>query len=203
MSTLFDPLDYENLGASMARALGEQDVMGLENLVPFDGAGIYALYYTGKHPAYSPLARINRETPGSWAIYVGKAEADGSRKGNLRGFDRTVGSKLFQRISRHRKSIEAATNLDIADFQYRALPLVPTWISLAEVIAIRLNHPVWNTIVDGLGNHDPGAGRHQGMRPRWDTLHPGRPWAQKLQPRNETAQDIIQDSLAFLNTNHP
>ena len=40
--------------------------------------------------------------------------------------------------------------------------------------------PVWNSIVDGFGNHDPGAGRRAGMVSRWDVLHPGRAWASSL-----------------------
>jgi len=30
---------------------------------------------------------------------------------------------------------------------------------------------VWNVVIDGFGNHDPGAGRYNGERTRWDTLH--------------------------------
>jgi hypothetical protein len=56
-------------------------------------------------------------------------------------------------------------------------------------------------LIDGFGNHDPGKGRHAGLRPRWDTLHPGRPWAERLQPRDEDEKAIqreIQEVLAGL-----
>jgi hypothetical protein len=45
------------------------------------------------------------------------------------------------------------------------------------------------TFVDGFGNHDPGRGRRDMKRPRWDILHPGRNWAERLRP-SETAEEI-------------
>lgn len=196
----FDPLDYENLGASIARALEDRPVEPLSNLEMFDGAGIYALYYEGDHPAYAPLAEVNRIEPGAWAIYIGKAEIENSRKGDPNEAHKPVGAKLANRIKNHQKSIELAQNLKIEDFKFRALTVAPTWVPLAEVIAIRKHRPVWNTIVEGLGNHDPGKGRYGGMRPRWDTLHPGRGWAERLTERKENSDDIIQEALNHLRT---
>lgn len=203
MTKHFDPLDYDNLGASIARALDERPVEPLSNLAKFDGAGIYALYYTGDHPAYAALAAENRNDPGSWALYIGKADAENARKGDPEQANKPVGAKLFTRIGKHRTSIEVVENLNVADFQVRALAVAPTWVPLAEVIAIRMHNPVWNVIVDGLGNHDPGAGRYKGMRPRWDTLHPGRAWAPKLAARPESAADIQQDVTQYLRTHRP
>ncbi|MEE1273759.1 MAG: Eco29kI family restriction endonuclease, partial [Olegusella sp.] len=57
---------------------------------------------------------------------------------------------------------------------------------------------VWNMLVEGFGNHDPGKGRRQGMRPLWDMLHPGRPWAEKLQPHTISAAQIAADALQYL-----
>lgn len=203
MIDYFDPLSYENLGASIARALEERPVVPLDSLGKFDGAGIYALYYTGPYPAYQLLAERNRAESGSWAIYIGKAEAENARKGDPNQAHNSVGPKLYNRINDHLASIQAATNLDVKDFQIRALTITPTWISLAEVVAIRIHHPVWNAVIDGLGNHDPGSGRYKGMKPRWDTLHPGRVWADRLQLRNESAQDIQQDAINFLSLHRP
>ncbi|HCG54646.1 Eco29kI family restriction endonuclease [Brevibacterium sp.] len=203
MTKHFDPLDYDNLGASIARALDERPVQSLVDLPVFDGAGIYALYYTGDHPAYADLAAANVESPGSWAIYIGKADAENARKGDPEQASKPVGNKLYSRIGKHRKSIEAVDNLDERDFQVRALTVAPTWIPLAEVVAIRMHNPVWNVIVDGLGNHDPGSGRYKGVRPRWDTLHPGRAWAPKLTARIESADDVQQDVVQYLRTHRP
>lgn len=203
MTKHFDPLDYDNLGASIARALDERPVEPLVGLPRFDGAGIYALYYTGGHSAYAELTAENLSTPGSWAIYIGKADAENARKGDPEQANKPVGAKLFNRIGKHRSSIEVVENLDVSDFQVRALAVAPTWVPLAEVVAIRMHNPVWNVIVDGLGNHDPGAGRYKGMRPRWDTLHPGRAWAPKLAARPESAADIQQDVIQYLRTHRP
>ncbi|WP_018119379.1 Eco29kI family restriction endonuclease [Corynebacterium mastitidis] len=194
----FDPLSYDNLGASIARALDDEPVVPLTEIQRFDGAGIYALYYTGDFPAYELLAERNREQPGSWALYIGKAEAENARKGEANQATVTVGTKLFNRVRNHRSSIDAAQNLNAEDFHVRMLAVAPTWIPLAEVVAIRLHRPVWNAIVDGLGNHNPGKGRKDMMRPRWDTLHPGRGWAEKLADRGETAGDIEQDVRRYL-----
>ena len=48
--------------------------------------------------------------------------------------------------------------------------------------------PVWNTIIDGFGNHDPGRGRYEGMRPRWDVLHPGRQFSEKIAAGDTTPE---------------
>ena len=76
----------------------------------------------------------------------------------------------------------AATNLNIQDFYCRFLSVDDIWIPLTESLMIERFKPVWNVILDGFGNHDPGSGRHKGKMTMWDCLHPGRAWAAKLQP---------------------
>lgn len=197
MTKPFDPLDYDNLGDSIARAVEAQPISPLAEVTQFDGAGIYALYYTGEHPAYAPLAKVNQETPGTWALYIGKAEAENKRKGDPDQALKPVGPKLYNRIQKHRRSIEAATNLDVADFQVKALPVAPTWVAMAEIVAIRLHKtPVWNKVVDGFGANTPGEGRKAGKRSRWDTLHPGRDYAGV--DRNESVADIQQEIVEYL-----
>lgn len=68
MTQYFDPLAYEN-PASIARALDEQPIVSLPKLQRFDGAGIYALYYTGGFSAYAPPVKRNLEEPGSYHLY--------------------------------------------------------------------------------------------------------------------------------------
>jgi hypothetical protein len=69
---------------------------------------------------------------------------------------------------------------------------------LAESLLIERYRPLWNVVVDGFGNHDPGSGRHQGKRPNWDTLHPGRAWASRLQPSTLSLVAIEQRVRAYL-----
>lgn len=198
MNKHFDPLSYDNLGNSIVLALAQQPLYALETLKPFNGVGIYMLYYSGEHPAYRPLALANQAEPGAWPIYVGKAEAENARKGLPEREPSQEGAKLFNRIRNHRSSISSAENLSVNDFTVRYLNVTPTWIPLAELVAIRVNRPVWNVVVDGLGNHDPGRGRHAGERPRWDTLHPGRKWAPKLAMRSESPLQIQEAALVHL-----
>ncbi len=61
--------------------------------------------------------------------------------------------------------------------------------------------PVWNRVLDGFGNHDPGKGRHQGTMPQWDCLHPGRTWAERLQPCVSTAEQLAERVKEYLEDN--
>jgi hypothetical protein len=49
-----------------------------------------------------------------------------------------------------------------------------------EASLIRQYRPLWNMVVDGFGNHDPGKGRYNQAKSEWDILHPGRLWADRL-----------------------
>ena len=154
----FNPLDKRHLGASVANALLESEVYPLPPK-PFIGAGVYALYYLGDFPAYEVLAEVNRNGQYACPIYVGKAVPDGARKGG-QGDDVDPGTALFKRLTDHAKSIDAATNLKLEDFRCRFLSVDDIWIPLTESLLIERFKPVWNRILDGFGNHDPGKGRH-------------------------------------------
>jgi len=184
----YNPLDDANLQASVAEALLERDPIRLDKLPRFNGAGLYALYYTGPFPAYEPLAARNRDNRFEWPIYVGKAEENRTRIGAG-----PAAQKLFKRLCEHRESVNQAVNLDVTDFYCRALVVKDIWVPLGESLLLSKYAPLWNKTVDGFGNHNPGRGRVAGMMPRWDTLHPGRPWAPNHQPRNETAEQLITE----------
>ncbi len=64
-------------------------------------------------------------------------------------------------------------------------------ISTVEAALIRAYLPLWNTAVDGFGNHDPGSGRYDQAPSEWDTLHPGRSWAMKLRGRAPSYENIV------------
>ncbi|MGM0544145.1 MAG: Eco29kI family restriction endonuclease [Pseudomonadota bacterium] len=184
----FNPLDKKHLGESVGQAMLRQPINSLAGLSKFNGAGVYAIYYSGDFPAYEEIAK--RNTSGSYTapIYVGKAVPEGARKGKLSPASTET---LFRRLNDHKKSLDKAKNLHIEDFFYRCLIVDDIWIPLGESLLIAKFSPVWNNFIDGFGNHDPGSGRHAGLRPRWDVLHPGRSWAEKLQPRPETQEQII------------
>lgn len=191
----YNPLDKINLGKSVADALLERPALPLGDLEPFRGAGVYALYYTGDLEIYSPLAEKNREGKFSRPIYVGKAASPGARKGNV--LDAEPGQALYKRLRDHADSLSAAENLLVEDFYCRFLVVDDIWIPLGESLLIAKFSPIWNKIIDGFGNHDPGSGRHGGMKPRWDALHPGRVWADRCSPRTESQEQIRKEIESY------
>lgn len=192
----FNPLDKRNLGTSVATALVEQKPKPLTHLRAFLGAGIYAIYYTGKFKSYSSISSQNQGDCPIAPIYVGKAIPVGGRKGVALS-DASKSKALFNRLREHAETIQAVTNLEIEDFQCRHLVVDDIWIPLGESLLITQFSPLWNSLIDGFGNHDPGSGRYKGLRPRWDVLHPGRAWADKCQPRQESVHDVMNDVEEF------
>ncbi len=192
----YNPLDKTNLGASVAEALLGRRPAPLGELRSFDGAGIYAIYYTGDFAAYASLSKRNQGDRFEAPIYVGKAVPQGARKGGG-GLEASSTKALFKRLGEHAESVRA-TKLSPVDFQCRYLVVDDIWIPLGESLLIAKFAPIWNSIIDGFGNHDPGSGKYKGMRPRWDVLHPGRAWAKKCAERPESAENIISEVKEYL-----
>jgi hypothetical protein len=188
-SAPFNPLDKRNLGASVAEALLERAPEPLGKLAPFRGAGVYAIYYSGSFHPYAAMSKRNAKGRFEAPIYVGKAIPEGGRKGGALTSG-TASKALYKRLCEHAESIRATDNLDISDFHCRHLVVDDIWIPLGEQLLIAKFAPIWNQLIDGFGNHDPGSGRYQQIRSRWDVLHPGRSWAMKCQERSETARQI-------------
>jgi hypothetical protein len=193
----YNPLDKHNIGISVSEAMLSRDPCPLAELDGFIGAGIYAIYYSGDFDAYEKISGFGLNREPKIPLYVGKAVPPGARKGNF-GVDGESGPALFKRLKEHAESIKRSSNLDIADFQCRYLVVDDIWIPLGESLLIAKFSPLWNKIVDGFGNHDPGNGRYKQLRSRWDTLHPGRAWALKCRERNETADQIATEVKAHL-----
>lgn len=192
----FNPLDKKNLGVSVAEALVARRRCPLPPVEKFEGAGVYAIYYHGDFAPYEPLAGRNRSKDGKHdePIYVGKAVPAGTRKGGA-GLDVAPGFALCSRLAEHAESLRCAKNLDLDHFFCRYLAVDDIWIPLGESLLIEMFQPIWNVLIDGFGNHDPGKGRYQGKKPAWDVLHPGRAWAGKLQagkPREAILSEIAE-----------
>jgi len=196
--SVFNPLAKRNLGKSVVDALLESPALKLADVGNFPGAGVYAIYYCGSFSCYKPLSDLN-QVGAEYPIYVGKAIPKGGRKGT--STDASLDSTaLSKRLQEHRASIEGVKSLDIQDFSYRFLVVDDIWISLGETLIIQRFLPLWNQVVDGFGNHDPGAGRYGGMRPSWDELHPGRSWAAKCKAPKFTKKQIIDSVNAYMGT---
>lgn len=161
----------------------------------FTGAGVYALYYTGDSPYYTHLHNTNR-VGFVQPIYVGKAVPKGWRKARAK----TPSNELYSRLGDHYDSIEQASNLDVRDFSCRFMIFEHTtvdMIGMVEAALIRQFNPIWNSCIDGFGNHDPGSGRYEQAKSDWDVLHPGRKWANRLKGKCSTQEEIIKKALSY------
>ena len=186
----FNPLDKTHLGESVAQRLMSQPEKALPLAERFKGAGVYALFYRGDFPAYQALKHLKkrgRDVP----IYVGEAVPKGFRKGG-QVMGAPPGTALYSRIRQHSNSIKATKNLNVADFRCRHLVVDDVWIPLGESMLIAQFRPIWNTVIDGFGNHTPGKGRFKQERSRWDVLHPGREWADRCANNRVTSDELVQ-----------
>ncbi len=181
MLRTYNPLSVDELGRNAARALMDYPPEVLPPAETFDGAGVYTIHYQGSFPAY---ANLGKDKP----IYVGKADLPGKRQGRAQ----PATPVLHRRLTEHAGSIDSATNLNLADFRCRWLVLDPVWIGLTEQVLIAGYRPIWNVVVDGFGHHDQGRTRRNQRRSRWDTLHPGRPWAAHYQDAKDSADAILE-----------
>ena len=199
--TPYNPLDKNSIGDNIVRELAASPVRPLPSLKSggrslasrkdvFEGAGIYALYYIGDFSAYARITAANKEKRFEAPIYIGKADPQGGRKGALE-LDAAGGTPLYSRLKDHASSIDQVINLQLPDFFCRFLVVDDIWISLGERRAIQKYLPLWNTTVDGFGNHDPGNRRKEQYRSDWDVVHPGRSWAEKLGRSPKSAEQIL------------
>lgn len=190
MAGPYNPLDKMNLGRSVAEALLLRPVADLTQVGDLVGAGVYAIYYVGSFEPYRPVVEKNQNGAFEQPIYVGKAVPKGARKGGL-AFDASKGRALRDRLRQHAGSIDEAKNLDLGDFHYRSLVVDDIWIPLGENMMIEQFKPIWNIVIDGFGNRDPGMRRATQYRSPWDVLHPGRAFAEKLATGGNTAEALV------------
>jgi hypothetical protein len=195
----FNPLDTGNLGRSVETALVSRPLTGFNSMFPFWGSGIYAIYFTGSkdHPLYGRIA--SSPSP----IYVGRARPEGSRKGKAKVKGGNRSKALSDRLYHHRTSIDQAENLATEDFSAKWLVADMLFVPMAEQLMIQTYQPIWNGLIDGFGNNAPGGGRGKQVRPRWDTLHPGRYWADELPDPPYTADELRLQILAHFDANPP
>jgi len=158
----------------MVKVVLEQPVLPLGSLEPFEGSGIYVIYYTGNFLPYQPVAVENREQQWKRPIYVGEATRKGGRKGGVLA-EGPAGKAIFERLGDHADSVRSAENLAIEDFWCRFLVLKDFFIPLCESLLIDRYEPIWNKLIDGFGNKALGGPRQkQQQKSMWDVLHPGR-----------------------------
>lgn len=167
----------------------------------FGGVGVYAIYYIGQYPAYKKYAELNRLAYNA-PIYVGKAVPKGWRQARLSDDVLNQSKELYARLREHARSIGTANSLAVKDFMCRFVIFegeASDMISTIEAALIKLNMPLWNTVVDGFGNHDPGKGRYEQAKSDWDVIHPGRAWAEKCKGTHSSDTSIFARVNIHLN----
>jgi len=141
---------------------------------------------------YSCVSKAN-ENNCCLPIYIGKALTGGRRKGTSLGTQ-----TLYSRLGEHKKSIKKGNGLEVNEFMFKVVAMEIDLVSWGEGVLIRHFQPVWNQVIDGFGNHDPGKGRNQQRRSVWDTLHPGREWAGKLPNFDPIDEAVLQIKVETL-----
>ncbi len=164
----------------------------------FHGTGVYAIYYTGGSEYYRDLYEQNR-LEYHQPIYVGKAVPEGWRQAKDKPRSSTT-NELFRRLREHGNSIQLADNLALEDFFCRFMILedgATHLIGTVEAALTRHYKPIWNTMIDGFGNHDPGSGRYNQARSEWDILHPGRAWATKCIGKSASLEEVKENIAQY------
>ena len=197
----YNPLRKKNLAESIVRAILAQVPRPMSKTDDLGGAGVYIIYYTGDSPLYGPVAKKNAQNRFKQPIYIGKAIPKGGRKGGFTDDDSAMrGKALRDRIGQHYTSIEEAENLKVGDFSFRALVVDEIFIPLGENMLIEEFRPVWNLVIDGFGNKDPGRRRKDQYRSAWDVLHPGRKFAEKLGENPVAPEKYVASLTTFHET---
>jgi len=183
--------DFESVVQKAISFFNSTPVHPLPPLGKFSAGGVYALYYLGTFTHYAQLAYKNRNKC-TQPIYIGKAVLPGWR--TARGTKTKESTALYSRLREHARNINRGAGLDTSDFQTRFIILDGLESDIVvpmEAALIRQFTPLWNSFVDGFGNHDPGRGRYNQARSEWDVLHPGRPWADRLTGESPNLKRIV------------
>lgn len=168
----------------------------------FQGTGVYALYYTGKSKIYEDYSKLNRLAY-DYPIYVGKAVPSGWRQSRQPQGENSTSFNLHSRLREHYRNIEKVEGIHSADFSCRFVIFEgesSDMIGTIEAALIKLNRPLWNSALDGFGNHTPGNGRFNQAKSDWDVIHSGREWAEKCMGLPRKSEDILEDIKAHLST---
>jgi hypothetical protein len=187
----YNPLDKENLAKSVVNAFMARPMTSFPS-ERFEGAGVYALYYSGTYQPYDlyePIKVSDLDSFKAIPIYIGRSVSQGASKGKKK-FDDPPGRVLFNRLRIHAQSIDQATNLDVRDFLCRYIIIDEIWVPLAESLLITTYAPVWNQAIDGFGIKTPGKGRENQRRSEWDVLHAGRGFAVNLATSKRTVEEL-------------
>lgn len=196
-ASIFDPADPTTAGRIVALTLVAQEKHPLAAVPNFYGAGVYAIYYRGGFEPYQALSGTDHP------IYVGKADPD-----VLAGKDAvSQGVKLSKRLKDHAARIrKARSTISIEDFDCRFLIVQTGFQTSAEDYLIKLFKPIWNKetkVCYGLGKNGDDAETRSNKRSPWDTLHPGRAWADASNEDQRPYAVIVEQIAGHFERNPP
>ena len=164
------------------------------------GAGVYAIYCTATKGIYEKFGNSVNRLEYRRPIYVGSAVPPGWRKSRTAGKNLKTNS-LQSRLMTHSESIRQGSGLDIEDFACRFMIFddnTVNMITAVESALIAHYTPLWNTCIDGFGNHTPGAKRKDGKLTKWDTLHHGRGWTKKMSGEPSNIKEIKKSVMDYM-----
>ena len=196
-TSIFDPSAPNTAGRVVALTLVAQPRHPLSEIPDFYGAGVYAIYYRGDFVPYRLLS--NTDHP----IYIGQAAPDEASAKDAVG----QGTKLSARLREHARNIRKVySTLNISDFECIFLIVQSGFQTSAENYLINFFRPIWNAetkVCFGLGKHGDSSDTRANKRSPWDTLHPGRTWAESTVIDQKPYEQIVEQIAAHLEVNKP
>jgi hypothetical protein len=194
--------DFDEIIKDTIRFFNGTPVYNLPLQVKFHGTGVYAIYSIAKKGVYKKFHEINR-TSFDMPIYIGKAVPRGWRQARVKSLSDAATHELYGRLSEHAKSIAIGDGIDVYDYHCRFMILEDresTLIGTVEAALIQKYRPIWNSLIDGFGNHDPGKGRYEQAKSDWDVCHPGRKWAEKCNGVHGDRTSLLASIDKFMNS---
>ena len=182
----FDPLNLLSLAQSVERTLIEKPLNPFQPLVPFLTAAAFTASTTQDPTSCMHQSRAVR--PGS--RFTPDTRPHGGRR-PAACWHRLISRSCSTVCVITRAFCSKSMTCNSTYSSYRVLVVDDMWAPLAEELLIHHFRPVWNVVVDGFGNHEPGSGRNAQPRSVWDELHPGRPWAARLGPAHLARTEIM------------
>ncbi len=197
---VFHSTDFEEIIKDTIRFFNGTPVQTIPVPERFLGTGVYAIYCTAKTGIYKKFHEINR-TSYDIPIYIGKAVPKGWRQARSSTSLETPSYELNNRIREHGRSLEQGASLKLNDFRCRFMILEGAesdLIGTVEAALIRSYKTIWNSLIDGFGNHDPGSGRYEQAMSDWDVCHPGRSWAIKCKGKHNSKTELLKNIESFM-----
>lgn len=192
--------DFEEIIKDTVRFFNGTPVYELTLPEKFHGTGVYGIYCIARTGMYSQFHQINR-IAFNLPIYVGKAVPRGWRQARESLNYDIKSYELYGRLRQHSRSIIQGAGIEISDFRCRFMILEDDesdLIGTVEAALIRMYKPLWNSVVDGFGNHDPGKGRYNQAKSDWDVYHPGRTWADKCLGPSSNFSDVNNRIIKYM-----